>query len=59
MGLIAYLTVMFSGLGQFFAFCRDMFDALPFVIKILICFVFGAFLVFALLRMIIRVGGGS
>ena len=57
MGLIANLLLVLTDIGKFFSFCRDLFDALPFAIKMLIYFVFGTILLFGLMRMILKVGG--
>lgn len=56
MGLIANLALMFTGLGDFFGFCRDFFGALPFAIKLLMYFVFGSFVLFGIFKLVIKVG---
>lgn len=56
MGLIADLTLAVTGLGDFFKFCRNFFDALPFAIKLLIYFVFGSIVLFGIFRLVIKVG---
>ena len=56
MGLIANLILVLTDLSDFFKFCRNVFDAFPLAIKMLIYFVFGSFLLFGLMRMVIKVG---
>lgn len=56
MGLIADLILVFTDLGDFFEFCRDFFDALPFAVKLLFYFVFGSILLFGLFKLLIKVG---
>lgn len=56
MGLIADLTLAVTGLSDFFKFCRNFFDALPFAIKLLIYFVFGSIVLFGVFRLVIKVG---
>lgn len=56
MGLISNLNLVLTDIGNFF-FCRDFFDALPFAVKLLIYFMFGIFLLFGLMRIILKVGG--
>ena len=57
MGLIANLILVFTDLADFFKFCRDFFDALPFAIKLLMYFVFGSFVLFGIFKLVIK--GGS
>ena len=57
MGLIANLLLVLTDIGKFFSFCRDLFDALPFAVKMRIYFVFGIILLFGLIRIILKVGG--
>lgn len=57
MGLISNLILVLTDIGGFFSFCRDFFDALPFAVKLLIYFVFGIFLLFGLMRIVLKVGG--
>lgn len=57
MGLISNLLLILTDIGNFFSFCRDMFDALPFAVRMLIYFVFGAILLFGLMRIILKAGG--
>lgn len=56
MGLIADLLLVFTDLGDFFGFCRDFFDALPFAVKLLFYFAFGSVLIFGLFKLLIKVG---
>ena len=56
MGLIADLLLVFTDLGDFFGFCRDFFDALPFAVKLLFYFTFGSVLLFGLFKLLIKVG---
>lgn len=56
MGLIADLVLLFTDLGDFFGFCRDFFDALPFGVKLLFYFVFGSILLFGIFKLVIKVG---
>lgn len=56
MGLITNLLLLLTDIGDFFKFCRGVFSAFPFAIKLLIYFVFGSILLFGLMRMILRVG---
>ncbi len=57
MGLISNLLLILTDIGNFFSFCRDVFDALPFAIRMLIYFVFGVILLFGLMRIILKAGG--
>lgn len=57
MGLTSYMSSLLSDVSEFFSFCLGVFDALPFAIQVLICFVFGSVLMFGLMRMVIRMGG--
>lgn len=56
MGLIANLVLFFTDLVDFFSFCRDFFNALPFAIKLLMYFVFGSFVLFGIFKLVIKVG---
>lgn len=56
MGLMSNLILVLTDIGDFFKFCRGVFDAFPLAIKMLIYFVFGSVLLFGLMRMILRVG---
>lgn len=56
MGLMANLILVLTDIGDFFKFCRGVFDAFPLAVKMLIYFVFGSVLLFGLMRMILRVG---
>lgn len=56
MGLIANLTLFFTGVTKFFNWCQDFFGLLPFAIRILIFFIFGTFLFFGIMKMVMRVG---
>ena len=44
MGLITNLLLLLTDIGDFFKFCRGVFSAFPFAIKLLIYFVFGSIL---------------
>ena len=57
MGLTFYMSSLLSDVSEFFSFCLGVFDALPFAIQTLICFVFGSVLLFGLMRMVIRMDG--
>ena len=54
--LITKLISFFSGLSDFFKLWRDMFDMLPLVVKLLIYFAFGGFMLLCLLRMLVTRG---
>ena len=54
--LITKLISFFSGLDDFFRFWRDVFDMLPLVVKLLIYFAFGGFMLLCLLRMLVNRG---
>ena len=54
--IITKLVSLFSGLDDFFKLWRDMFDFLPFVVKVLIFFAFGGFMLLCLLRMLVNRG---
>ena len=54
--LITKLVSFFSGLDDFFRLWRDMFDMLPLVVKLLIYFGFGGFMLLCLLRMLVNRG---
>lgn len=54
--LITKLISFFSGLDDFFKLWRDMFDMLPLVVKLLIYFAFGGFMLLCLLRMLVNRG---
>lgn len=54
--LITKLISFFSGLDDFFRLWRDMFDMLPLVVKLLIYFAFGGFMLLCLLRMLVNRG---
>lgn len=57
MGLIANVLLALTDIGDFFGFCRGVFDALPLAVRMLIYFSFGSVLLFGLMRMILKVGG--
>ncbi len=52
MGLLEGLSKLVAGLTEFFGFFRSFWYLLPFVCQILIVFVFGVTILFALLRML-------
>lgn len=54
--LITKLISFFSGLDDFFKLWREMFDMLPLVVKLLIYFAFGGFMLLCLLRMLVNRG---
>lgn len=54
--LITKLISFFSGLSKFFELWRDMFNALPLAIEVLIYFAFGGFMLLCLLRMLVNRG---
>ena len=52
MGILDGLRLLASELSEFFAFFRGFWDCLPFVVRALIVFAFGAVVIFSLIKML-------